>query len=91
MLAVKRTAPIEDLYLLNVSDYIKNNVIITDNEQEQRLQLKKICNFIETEIISKLHCTTTKLSHESFDIDSPDFKGKITKNNNSNKKINIYI
>jgi len=69
-----KVAPIEELSKLNVSDYIKK-IKISDNEQDQIDQLKKICNFIETEITSKIFCATTKFSHKSFDIDNPNFKG----------------
>jgi len=72
-----RTAPIQDLSKLNVVNFINKNIKINDNEQDQLDQLKKLCNFIETEITNKLCCTTTKFSHKSFDIDSPEFKGPL--------------
>jgi len=73
-----KTAPIEELSKLNVSNYISKNIKINDNEQDQIDQLKKLCNFIETEITNKLFCCTTKFSHKSFDIDSPNFKGPVS-------------
>jgi len=74
-----KTAPIEDLSKLDVSDFIKNNINISDDDEEDQVnQLKKLCNFIETEITNKLYCTTTKFSYKTFDIDSPEFKGPIS-------------
>jgi len=73
-----KTAPIEELSKLNVSNYISHNIKINDNEQDQIDQLKKLCNFIETEITNKLFCCTTKFSNKSFDIDGPNFKGPIS-------------
>jgi len=85
---------IEELSKLNVTDFIKKNLKISDNEQDQIDQLKKLCNFIETEITSKLFCATTKFSHKSFDIDSPSFKGifnlKIQILNGWNIPLNFY-
>ncbi|ORY60472.1 hypothetical protein LY90DRAFT_701254 [Neocallimastix californiae] len=72
-----KTAPIQDLSKLNVVNFISKNIKINDNEQDQIDQLKKLCNFIEIEITNKLCCTTTKFSHKSFDIDSPEFEGPI--------------
>jgi len=80
-----KTAPIEELSKLDVSNYISKNIKINDNEQDQNDQLKKLCNFIETEITNKLFCCTTKFSHKSFDIDNPTFKGK------NNICINYYL
>jgi len=80
-----KIAPIEELSKLNVSDYIKK-IKISDNEQEQIDQLKRICNFIETEITSKIFCATTKFSHKSFDIDNPNFKGPVNYLNPKQKK-----
>jgi hypothetical protein len=73
-----KTAPIEDLSKLVVSDFIKQNINISDDEEDQVNQMKKLCNFIETEITNKLYCTTTKFSYKTFDIDSPEFKGPIS-------------
>ncbi|ORX40432.1 hypothetical protein BCR36DRAFT_588137 [Piromyces finnis] len=73
-----KTAPIEELSKLNVTDFISKNIKINDNEQDQVDQLKKLCNYIETEITNKLFCCTTKFSHKSFDIDSANFKGPIS-------------
>jgi len=73
-----KTAPIEELSKLNVSNFISQNIKINSNEQDQIDQLKKLCNFIETEITNKLYCATTKFSHKSFDIDNPDFKGPLS-------------
>jgi len=81
-----KVAPIEELSKLNVTDFVKKNLKISDNEQDQIDQLKKLCNFIETEITSKLFCATTKFSHKSFDIDSPNFKGPISYLNPKQKK-----
>jgi len=81
-----KTAPIETLSQLNVSNFINKNIRITSDEQDQIDQLKKLCNFIETEITNKLYCSTTKFSHKSFDIDSPEFKGPVDYLNSKQRK-----
>jgi len=72
-----KTAPIQDLSKLVVTNFINKDIKINNNENDQIDQLKKLCNFIETEITNKLYCATTKFSNKSFDIDGPEFKGPI--------------
>eukprot|EP00833_Pecoramyces_ruminatium_P010263 jgi/Orpsp1_1/1184295/evm.model.c7180000088974.1 len=69
-----KTAPIEDLSKLNVTKFISKNIKINNDENDQIDQLKKLCNFIETEITNNLYCTTTKFSHKTFDIDGSEFQ-----------------